>query len=151
MLEPDVALHFNTSHDDDMAVIAVTRGGRVGVDIERLRSMDDVADLAVEHLTPRELEALQSLAQESRSASFLTSWTRKESLAKAIGIGLALPFRVVDLSADDGTGQGTAVARYAGSSFTVAGFAAPAGYVGAIAIEANQVTVRRMDPAQVAR
>jgi len=81
-------LEFNLSHSSDLALIAVAEGRRVGVDVERLRPMPDLEDLAPRVCTTDELVILTSLAEPLRTHAFLGVWTRKEALAKATGEGI---------------------------------------------------------------
>ena len=87
-LVDDPQLHFNVSHSDDIAVIAVTRVGEVGIDVERQRAMPDRED--VERLVFNEAErtALLACPAEERDSVFYRIWTRKEALLKAMGVGL---------------------------------------------------------------
>ena len=84
----NTSLEFNLSHSSDLALIAVAEGRRVGVDVERLRPMPDLDDLAARVCTTDELVILTSLAEPLRAHAFLGVWTRKEALAKATGEGI---------------------------------------------------------------
>ena len=81
-------LQFNTSHTDGVALGAVTRVRRVGVDIERLRSLDDLDALTERVFAPAERQALRGLPPSQRLEGFFNCWTRKEAYVKAIGAGL---------------------------------------------------------------
>ncbi len=90
---PDAPIEFNLSHSSDLALIAVARERRVGVDVERVRPMPDLEDLAQRVCTPDELVMLTSLAEPLRAHAFLGVWTRKEALAKATGEGIRAVMR----------------------------------------------------------
>lgn len=83
-------LDFNTSHSDGLAVVAVTRHGRVGIDIER--RLDEELDPAIlqPHLTPAAYAALLKQAPSQRKHTFYDWWTRVEALAKARGTGIVM-------------------------------------------------------------
>ncbi len=94
--KPELALdsghppvRFNHSRSQGGAVYAVTRGRRVGVDLEALRPIPDAEQIAERWFSPREQAALAALPSELRNAAFLRGWTSKEAYAKAIGEGLA--------------------------------------------------------------
>lgn len=87
-LVEDPQLHFNVSHSDDLALIAVTRVGEVGVDVERQRAMDDLQDIARLVFTEAERAALLACSAADRDSVFYRFWTRKEALLKAMGVGL---------------------------------------------------------------
>lgn len=86
-----IPLHFNWSHAPDVALLAVTEGGPVGVDVERLRADFDPDALASQVLTLGEQECLRASPAADRHALFLAFWTAKEAVLKALGVGLSLP------------------------------------------------------------
>lgn len=87
---PGTALHFNVSHSDSVALIALSETEPVGVDIEVARPLDDADSLAADCLSPAELPAWRGMAAPGRDRRFLDLWTRKEALLKAIGLGLSV-------------------------------------------------------------
>ncbi|MGH8671836.1 MAG: 4'-phosphopantetheinyl transferase family protein [Burkholderiales bacterium] len=105
----DLALNFNLSHADDLALVAVSHGRQLGVDIEHLRSNVEALAIARRFFSPREFAALSALSPQAREVAFFELWTRKEAYAKARGDGLtdALQFDTDSLSppfADKGEG-----------------------------------------------
>jgi 4'-phosphopantetheinyl transferase len=97
---PGSGLEFNLSHSSDLALIAVAHERRVGVDVEVLRPMPDLEDLAPRVCTPDELVILTGLAEPARTHAFLGLWTRKEALAKASGEGIQAVMRGAQPDAD---------------------------------------------------
>ena len=92
-------VRFNLSHSQDCAVCAVSCS-EVGVDIERVRPLDDCDALSRQVFCPQERAELHSLAPDRRQQGFFRCWTRKEALLKGIGIGLNAPLNEVDASPD---------------------------------------------------
>jgi 4'-phosphopantetheinyl transferase len=90
-LAGDIGLHFNLSHTDGTTMIAVTRAGRVGVDVERIRENLDPLQLGARFFSTQESEWLQSQPQDERFAAFFACWTAKEAYVKACGAGLSVP------------------------------------------------------------
>lgn len=84
-------LQFSVSHSSDLAVYAVTTGALVGVDVERLRVVDQLEAVAERTFSRRECEVLRGLPGELRPAGFFNCWTRKEAYIKALGEGLSYP------------------------------------------------------------
>lgn len=83
-------LRFNLSHSGDIALIAVTRGREVGVDVERVQR-DIEFDPIVEHyFDPTEAWDLRTAPAHERVEKFFDLWTRKEACVKAEGTGLGL-------------------------------------------------------------
>jgi 4'-phosphopantetheinyl transferase len=66
------SLKFNVSHSADLALVAITTGREIGVDIEYLRPERDYAEIA--RCDPR---------------TFFEAWTKREAYIKARGEGLA--------------------------------------------------------------
>jgi 4'-phosphopantetheinyl transferase len=85
----DEWLEFNLSHTEDLALCAITRGKAVGIDIERLRPMDDAGQIMSRFFTSREQAEFFNHPQQEQPAAFFRAWTRKEALLKATGDGLA--------------------------------------------------------------
>ncbi|MGH7543772.1 MAG: 4'-phosphopantetheinyl transferase family protein [Gemmatimonadota bacterium] len=81
-------LDFNLAHSEDVALVAVTRGRAVGVDVERLRRGVPYDRLARRFFAPCEAEALRRVPTRLRPAAFFACWTRKEAWLKASGHGL---------------------------------------------------------------
>ena len=71
------SVHFNLSHSDGRAVLAVSDAAPVGIDLERVRPIDHV-DLATRYFHPNELAAIVGRrdAADQRRAFFLI-WTRE--------------------------------------------------------------------------
>jgi 4'-phosphopantetheinyl transferase len=83
-------LHFSVSRSGERCVVAVTRAGAIGVDLEtRDAAGRDTAGL-IARLAPEEIAELLQIDERQRGDAFLRCWTRKEAYVKATGTGLAL-------------------------------------------------------------
>lgn len=82
--------HFNLSHSEDRALLAIGGEAPLGVDIEQLHVVADLPALARAHYTEAEIEQLMAWPDAARDEGFLRLWTRKEACLKAIGTGLSL-------------------------------------------------------------
>jgi 4'-phosphopantetheinyl transferase len=82
---------FNLSHSEDMAVLAVTRGLTVGIDIEWIKPEFATEEIAGHFFAAGEVRRLQALPVAERSDAFFACWTRKEAYIKALGDGLSVP------------------------------------------------------------
>jgi 4'-phosphopantetheinyl transferase len=96
--EQGSSVQFNVSHSGDLILIAIARSLPVGVDVERIRTDLDVADIAARFFSANENELLASLGGALRYKAFFNCWTRKEAYLKARGIGLSLPLDQFDVS-----------------------------------------------------
>lgn len=85
---PDRSLDFNLAHAEDLALVAVTREGPVGVDVERIRPSPSLPRLARRVLSTAERRRLQTVSETERPWAFYLAWTRKEALVKARGEGV---------------------------------------------------------------
>jgi 4'-phosphopantetheinyl transferase len=94
---PD-AVRFNVSHSKDLALIGVSSGRSLGVDVEKLRPAPDCLELAERFFSEREFHALLELSADQRAKAFLACWTRKEAFIKANGDGLSYPLRDFSVS-----------------------------------------------------
>lgn len=83
-------VHFNISHSQDVAVCAVG-SAPLGVDVEKIRPVSQ--NLARHMLTEGERRLMEAFHEDERNREMLCLWTLKESLGKALGIGLGLNFR----------------------------------------------------------
>jgi len=91
-------LHFNLSHSAGLGLLGVTRAGRVGVDVERLRASDDLLRLARRFFSEAEHRRLLELPSSQRTLGFFHAWTRKEAYIKAVGQGLAMALDAFDVT-----------------------------------------------------
>jgi len=89
---PSANLSFNLAHTCDLALLAVSNAGRVGVDAENIRSDVEVEDIFQSFFARAEICAILGLPQDQRLGAFFNTWTRKEAFVKALGRGLSLPF-----------------------------------------------------------
>jgi 4'-phosphopantetheinyl transferase len=93
-------LTFNLSHSHELALLAVTRGREVGVDVEWQRPDVEIERVARTSFSAAEQRALLALPAAARVDAFFRCWTRKESYIKARGEGLSMPLDRFSVSLD---------------------------------------------------
>jgi 4'-phosphopantetheinyl transferase len=124
------SIAFNISHSKAYSLIAVSRSGAIGCDIEDRFADDDVRDLCPPILHPVELEAMDRLPAADQRDAFRRYWVRKEAVLKAVGSGfLDDPRRLI-------TGLEDAQARWSthqGPRLTIHNQLIEAGCVAAVA------------------
>lgn len=81
-------LHFNLSHSDGLALYAVAWDYDLGIDVERIRDVNEAEQIAAYFFPARENTEWRSLPPSQRSRAFLQCWTRKEASLKAFGTGI---------------------------------------------------------------
>ena len=139
---------FNLSHSKEMALYAVTRARRVGVDVEHIRSHTDCDRIAERFYAAREAEALRDLPPEERGEAFFRCWTRKEAYLKARGGGLALGLSSFEVSIGAGDSDALICVRddpAAGHRWQLANVEIGMGYAGAVAVEQRGLLLRFWD------
>lgn len=86
-------LDIGISHAGDLLVLALTRHGRVGIDVEALDPVLEAASLARRHLSAAEARTVADRSPGDRVEAFLRFWTLKEAVRKALGEGLGIDTR----------------------------------------------------------
>ena len=85
-------LEFNISHSGSLALVCVAAAGRpVGVDVEWTGRDMATMDLARRILSPAEFGTFMQAPPARRNHLFLSIWTVKEAVVKALGRGISLP------------------------------------------------------------
>jgi 4'-phosphopantetheinyl transferase len=84
------SLHFNISHSEDYAVIAISQN-KVGIDIEYVSEDFNFKEIMSDVFNDNEILAIQKAADKKHA--FYTSWTRKEAFVKALGKGIDDDFK----------------------------------------------------------
>jgi 4'-phosphopantetheinyl transferase len=94
----DGFLRFNVSHSGGLALVAVTAGREIGVDVERISGGFPGLEVAERFFARAEVDRLGSLPEELQTQAFFACWTRKEAYVKARGVGQALPLDQFEVS-----------------------------------------------------
>ena len=82
------SITFNLSHAGGWAVIAVTSGSDVGVDVEEVMIKDNLQQLGDYAFDEAEKRLFADFSPARRQRGFYRLWTAKESRLKMIGVGL---------------------------------------------------------------
>ncbi len=78
-------LRFSLTHSGELAVVALSLGREVGVDVEHLDPSRDPVRFAARWFPPDESAWVAGLATPDRLRGCLRLWTRKEACVKATG------------------------------------------------------------------
>jgi 4'-phosphopantetheinyl transferase len=76
-------LTFNLSHSEELAIYAISRKRRIGVDVERLRPIPESDKIVAD------LYSSTACRTDQPAQAFLDWWTRHEAYLKACGNGLS--------------------------------------------------------------
>ncbi len=94
-------LSFSLSHSGRLALVAVSRERELGVDLERVRPMPELANVAARYFSTSERQAIERAAPEDRLHAFLAIWVLKEAYLKACGDGLRRRLDGFDVTTGD--------------------------------------------------
>jgi phosphopantetheine--protein transferase-like protein len=83
---PELTLSFSSS--GTVAVACASGSQTVGVDIEKIRSIENAVELARRFFTSTEADFIDVLPRVEQSRAFLLHWTAKEAGLKALGKGI---------------------------------------------------------------
>lgn len=121
------------SHSGERVLCAIAAAGLVGVDVERIRPRREWDRLAAFVLHPSERSRLEALEEPARWQGFYRVWTLKEAMAKALGVGLALPFSRILFSDDNRVAAAPGEAAFTGGIWRFYTPRLDAGYAAAAA------------------
>ena len=136
LADATAGLHFNVTHTDGLALIALARRA-VGIDVERVRAVENPDGLVGRFFSAAERAAYLELAAELRTAGFFRGWTSKEAVIKAAGLSVAY-LDEFDVELHPVRPAALLAARHAGlrsSAWALAAWEAAPGFAAAVAVE----------------
>jgi 4'-phosphopantetheinyl transferase len=128
------SLDFNISHTGDVAIVGLLQGARIGVDVERIDRVVNVAGIARKFLTANERRELGAADTDAARARLLTLWTCKEAMSKATGDALSAPFGSLDIHLSDQPLLRAGPNVYQPDRWTLHSAAVPPAYVATVAV-----------------
>jgi 4'-phosphopantetheinyl transferase len=134
-------IEFNVAHSSELAAYAVARCD-VGIDIERVRPLDDLQRIARYAYSPAEQLELFRLSLEHQTVGFFNCWTRKEAYLKGRGLGFSAALNSFDVSLAPGGRVALLADRsdpHEGASWTIVAFSPREGFAGAVAARASNI------------
>jgi len=91
-------LQFNLSHSENMAIVGISCDRPIGVDLEKLRPMENSLQLAKRFFCTSEYALLTQAIPEERDKLFFQFWTAKEAYLKATGEGISGGLNQVEIA-----------------------------------------------------
>jgi len=133
-------VRFNLAHSHELAIYAFILDRRIGVDLEYVRDMPDIDQIAAAFFSATENTMLSELPKDQKQEAFFNCWTRKEAYIKAIGNGLSHPLDQFDVSMIPG--EPARLLKIAGapkeaSRWSLKALSPAPGYAAAIAVEGH--------------
>ena len=143
-LPGEAQLNFNLSHTQGCAAIILATGHPVGIDIEKRHALNDLLALVDRVCTPSERDELLRNPREKREDLFFQLWTRKEALLKALGSGLRMEPRRVEVGLAEEREVDLSETLDASCAWRVLSLKAEPGYAAAAAYggERGEIVVR---------
>lgn len=96
---------FSVSHCAGAVAVALAGSSPVGVDVECWQRRANPLALAARFFSVAERRRLEQLEGEARVLACFRSWTEREALGKALGVGLAYDGRCVTLPSHTGQAE----------------------------------------------
>jgi 4'-phosphopantetheinyl transferase len=149
-VHPDSRIRFNMAHSGRLALYAFTLDVDIGVDVEEMRDVPEIEQIASHYFCNAEAEELKATgAGKPATQAFFRCWTRKEAYIKAVGDGLYIPLDQFQV-----TLAANAPARFvhigdnpdAAGRWTLQHLDPAPNYVGALAYQDAQRTVHLHPP-----
>lgn len=133
------SLSFNVSHSGLRALIAISYGRRVGVDLEYIDDTFDWTTVSTIVCSTAERQALANTAATERRREFFRLWTAKEAVLKGFGTGITddLPRIAVNLpKSGDEQSQAPHISGFAADRpWTYQWIGELEGYIGCVAFD----------------
>jgi phosphopantetheinyl transferase len=102
-LDNNPNIQFSFSSSQGCYLFGAAESGALGVDIETVRPIENVVNLAKRFFTMQEAAAVEALRESERHDYFLTLWSAKEAGLKAIGRGVDFGLNVFTFKKRDAT------------------------------------------------
>jgi len=142
-------LHFNLTHSEDRALLAVSDRRELGVDLEHVRTNVDALAISRHYFFGSERAAIEAASSAERDTVFFRYWVAKEAVLKAQGIGLGFPldrFRVDFLPGGEAARIETFDPVALEPDWTVRMLPCESGWLGAVAARGTDWVVRLRTP-----
>jgi 4'-phosphopantetheinyl transferase len=145
LADSETGLRFNLAHSEEMAICAVTSNRWVGVDVEAIRPMTELEQIARRFFCRGEVVRLLSLHPVERLQGFFNCWTRKEAYLKATGQGVAAGLDQFEVTLAPGDTPLMLSNRFAPEElqrWTLYDLQPLRGYAAALAVEGSDLSVK---------
>lgn len=137
-------IHFSVSHAGDCVVAGLCASHAIGVDVELCREDPALQEMVAETFAAAEQEALAGYSDADWIGAVYSTWTRKEAVVKAIGVGLSMQFTSFEVSVGLTVQPrviGFSDPRLGAEEWTLYDLELPAGVAGALAVRGTGVEV----------
>jgi 4'-phosphopantetheinyl transferase len=144
----DSEIRFNLAHSHELALVALTRGCEIGVDVEHIRPIPDLAQIARRFFSLADQTEFSTLPPFQQSNAFYACWTRKEAFIKAVGDGLIYPldqFNVTLIPGEPARFLRVGNDPSEAGKWTLVSFQPSNEYMGAVALRARNIHIQHFN------
>lgn len=134
---------FNVSHSEDMVMLGISYHP-IGLDIEAIKPISDLEQVATYHFSPCEQADLFDLDGIYLLESFYRCWTRKEAFIKLDGSGLAIPLDSFGVTLRPNDKPRLLFKNYRDmpdNNDTLVALSAPEGYIASLMIQQPEIKI----------
>uniref|UniRef100_A0A7V2ZIA3 4'-phosphopantetheinyl transferase superfamily protein n=1 Tax=Ignavibacterium album TaxID=591197 RepID=A0A7V2ZIA3_9BACT len=127
-------IKFNYSHSQDLLLFAICLDNEIGVDLEFIKVLPDLKNLAENYFSQKEFCYYQSFkSPEEKLFFFYKIWTRKEALLKAIGTGLIDGLKVLNVLDGSAVNNSSLIISYYKKKLIITDIMVPENFIGSLA------------------
>jgi 4'-phosphopantetheinyl transferase len=149
----DSVISFNMTHSGSRALIAVSDGREVGIDLERIKQEVKALAIARRYFARGEFAAIERAPAPLQAGTFFLYWVAKEAILKGQGIGLHFPIDEFEVQFDERNlnahiriGETSRLA----ADWNVQVLPVDEGWAGALAVRGSDWTLRLENPERAA-
>ena len=140
---------FNLTHSQGRALIAVSDGRSVGIDLEKIKADVKAIPIAQRYFARAELAAIEAAPALLQAATFFRYWVAKEALLKGQGFGLRFPIDEFEVQFDERSLSariGTRTPSRLSSNWTVQMLPVESGWAAALAVRGTDWSLNLQNP-----
>lgn len=109
VLDNPYGIEFNITHSSTYALCVIAQNRFVGIDIEKVKPLNDLEQLVTNIFTSDELYDFTKKSHDEKLLYFYRAWSRKEAFVKAQGKGFFHPVNELDLASLSSEEQSTLI------------------------------------------
>lgn len=137
-------IFFSYSYRADQCLLAVSRQEKVGVDIEKMKTLQDLHTFADFCFSEQEKQIIFGSGEALLQDTLFTFWTFKEAIIKALGVGLNTDLTHIELSGFLHQ-EANALSADGNNLYTMRRISSPSGYRAAFAVEGKVLNYHEFD------
>jgi 4'-phosphopantetheinyl transferase len=145
----DNLVSFNLTHSQGRALIAVSDGCAVGIDLEKIKADVKALPIARRYFARAELAAIEAAPASLQAETFFRYWVAKEALLKGQGLGLRFPIDEFEVQFDElclNACIGIRAPSRLSSDWTLQMLPVESGWVGAVAVRGTDWSLNLHHP-----